>query len=394
MELPKVTIGVIFYNSQKYIEYFLESIRKQTHKDYELFILINGSNHKEYELVKKMTKNCKKTKVFFSEKNLGFGGGHNFLINKSLAFFYFCINPDLVLDKKALNCLVQKIEKIKKLGALAPSIFQWNFESKKKTKIVDSLGISLFSNFKAIDIHQGLYDNFKLSPFIKKKKIEEFSKSQLQPDFLKTKDILLFTNCMNLGKENIFFGVSGAAVLFRREALNDVLINKKMIKKVIEEFDNSQAKPDYCQTQDLSSLTSNKYQYFDEFFYFLKEDIDLSFRLRWAGWNLDLCQDSFVWHDRSTGKMSWFKKSKFVRVQSFLNHCLLVRRYYNSGFSFRVKFSIFWREFWRRLFVLIFDFGVFWKYLKFMKRYKKDFDKVIFKKRIKVSDLEKLFVKK
>jgi len=104
------------------------------------------------------------------------------------------------------------------------------------------------------------------------------------------------------------FGFTGAGVLLRLSALRSVA------------FDNGQ----YL-------------EYFDELMFMYKEDCDLSYRLRLAGWETVLLPAAVIYHDRTAAKAKggwrsqWKERrqsSKLIRRWSYHNHIIIFWKYY------------------------------------------------------------------
>lgn len=93
----------------------------------------------------------------------------------------------------------------------------------------------------------------------------------------------------NFSVQTEVFGVTGACALYRLEALRQV---------------------------------TDKYGIFDERFGTYKEDVDLAWRLKRAGWKAVYTPKAACWHGRGVGKRD--KKSMRIRYLSFRNHLLMV----------------------------------------------------------------------
>jgi len=143
---------------------------------------------------------------------------------------------------------------------------------------------------------------------------------------------------------NEIFGVSGAGSLYRKEALESI------------KFEN---------------------EYFDEDFFMYKDDIDVSWRLRWQGWKLYCITDAVFWHGRTSGgiseKVKGFKnrllsvirneraKPLYIKKLSFKNQQLLLLK--NDTFLEYLKnlFPINIRKFQQFIFnLIIYPKSIFW----------------------------------
>lgn len=105
------------------------------------------------------------------------------------------------------------------------------------------------------------------------------------------------------------FGFTGAGVLIRLSALSSVA------------FDNGQS-----------------VEYFDELMFMYKEDCDLSYRLRLAGWQIMLLPTAIIYHDRTAAKVgqsAWSqlrnrrRESKLIRQWSYLHQLMIFFKYWN-----------------------------------------------------------------
>lgn len=106
------------------------------------------------------------------------------------------------------------------------------------------------------------------------------------------------------GKE--VFGVSGTAILFQKAALEAI----------------SFTRPD------------GSTEYFDEDFVAYKDDVDMSYRLRHAGWDIAIAPDAIAYHKRTaqekqmqynSGIFSARKeKSEWLRINSWRNHLFVL----------------------------------------------------------------------
>jgi GT2 family glycosyltransferase len=78
-------------------------------------------------------------------------------------------------------------------------------------------------------------------------------------------------------------------------------------------------------------------EYFDELMFMYKEDCDLVYRLRLAGWGAELVSDAYVWHDRSASGLghgwrawwrAWRGQTPAVQRWSFHNQLILFYKFW------------------------------------------------------------------
>jgi GT2 family glycosyltransferase len=106
-----------------------------------------------------------------------------------------------------------------------------------------------------------------------------------------------------------------------------------------------------------------------------KEDIDLMYRLRWAGFKCIYQPEAVAWHDRTTenpgGILSNIKKRRqrpaYIKENSYLNQLILTYKNWSPEYSFTVKLktTLFLLKY--TFYLLLFDF----KTLKVLKKFKK-----------------------
>lgn len=305
----KVIIGFIAYNegTAKYLPFFMDSLKKQTYADAEIIVLDNSEdrvnpNRKYFAL------NFPEIEVISPGKNLGFAAGYNILINRAIelgADLFTALNPDMIFEPDMIEKMVLAMESDSKIGAVAPKILKWDFE--------DGQGNILNSKTETIDSY-GLY-------ITKEHRFSDLRQGEHdEGGAMQAKEV---------------FGFTGAAVLFDIKAL-----------------------------EDAAFYNEGRKEYFDELMFMYKEDCDLSYRLRLAGWKIIFTPLAAAYHDRTAspkGESNWKialnrrSKSRSVKRWSFLNHWILVLKYKNLEYPTRIKFATFWYQFKSTVFAAIFE---------------------------------------
>jgi len=181
-----VSINILTYNGEKWIEKCIKSVLEQTYPDIEILVIDNASTDNTLEKIQNI-------KTIKNEKNLGFSAGHNIGIKKSKGKYIFCLNQDIILDKDFVKNTVDLLEKDDKIGSIQGKIYQLN--NGEKTDILDTMGFTVYKSGRIIDTGHGEKD---------------FSSSlgtSLEP-----KEV---------------FGVNGVASIYRRTALNQVKLKEE-----------------------------------------------------------------------------------------------------------------------------------------------------------------------
>ena len=107
----KIGIVIVGYNSQKYLDDCLASIKKSTYKNYNIIFVDNKSTDNSVEYIKKKHP---KTTVIRNSENFGFAKANNIGIKKAFTLksdYVFLLNPDTLVDKDCLSRLAEVANK-------------------------------------------------------------------------------------------------------------------------------------------------------------------------------------------------------------------------------------------------------------------------------------------
>lgn len=108
-----VSVVIVNWNGRAFIGDCLNSLKKQSFKDFEVIVVDNGSFDDSCEYIRK---NFPKVKVYGLKKNTGFAAGNNYGIKKAKGDYIFLLNNDTVCDKDLLKNLVQEKDSAEILG--------------------------------------------------------------------------------------------------------------------------------------------------------------------------------------------------------------------------------------------------------------------------------------
>jgi len=115
-----VSIIVVNWNGMKYIKDCLESLLKQTYKNFEIVVVDNASTDGSIEYVEK---NFPMVNVIKNKKNLGFAEGNNIGINNCQGQYVALFNPDAVAEKDWLLRLVTSLKTSEKIGGACGKLY-------------------------------------------------------------------------------------------------------------------------------------------------------------------------------------------------------------------------------------------------------------------------------
>lgn len=118
---PKLSIVIVSFNSQKYIDGCLSALQKTIPSDvkFEVLIFDNASTDGSFSHIKKTYKNVY---AYRSEENLGFAKANNFLIKKSRGEYILLLNPDTEIKEKTIEMLISYMETHPEAGAVTPRV--------------------------------------------------------------------------------------------------------------------------------------------------------------------------------------------------------------------------------------------------------------------------------
>lgn len=307
MRNPKVTVGVLLYEDEKYLAHSLKSLLEQDYENVEFIFLDQSPNGEVYDYL------TKAHPKFFGKATVKRGpnrmhcGGHNVLIREMMkngSEYYICASNDMLYPHDFIRLIIWGMEGSEPRHHVATcKLMQWDYEKMlkgdeegSKTTRIDSYGIGITKGHQFYDIGQG-----------KEEKGVDIPKKILGP--------------------------SGALAVFHKDALEAIAYKNE----------------------------KGETEYFDENLHY-KGDCDLDYRLRWAGFPCYLSKDVKVYHDRQVGKkdrshlerlLKHHEKAFWIKANSFRGHLITVKKNFDENFSFSVKFKTFLNHIIRFLYVMM-----------------------------------------
>jgi GT2 family glycosyltransferase len=287
---PLVSVNLLLFQPQKYLEPCLKAIFAQSYDNFELLVMDNNSGDGTLERAEAIIKEAQNAglkvpfyKIIANKENLGFAGGHNLALRESQGEIVVMVNQDVILDEDFLSQSVNSFND-KKVSSVQAKILRLKTEDEKliKTDIIDTTGLVILKNRRIIARGQGRQD---------------------QGQFDRAEEV---------------FGVDGALPVYRRAALEDAKIK-----------------------------IGSKEEYLDEDFFMYKEDVDLAWRLKLFGWQALYEPKAVAWHARTAGDSAKtgylgiikerLKINKFGKYHSFKNQRLMQIK--------NEEFCLLWRHF-------------------------------------------------
>ena len=301
-----ISVIIVTYNSIKYLPDFMDSLLAQTYfkqlsTSPDIFIVDNASYGGTVKFIKD---HYPHVHLMRNIKNVGLPRAWNQAIHMTHGEYILIMNPDLILAEDYLERLLPPMQADQTIASAGGKLYQLKSTGinqgelmlLEKTNILDSCGLVAFKNRRFIDRGSG-----------------EIDKGQYN-------------------QQTEIFGLSGACVLYRRQALEEVKFNQA---------------------------------YFDEDFFLYQEDIDLAWRLRLAGWSALYVPQAVAYHHRRARSLPQTtllkaikyrrQKQAFVNFYSYRNHWLMLYKNLLLKNFFRHGFYILTYELKKFLYVLILE---------------------------------------
>lgn len=321
---PLVSVIAVNYNGAKDLPIFLDSIKNQSYKNFELIIVDNNSSDNSKEIINEYQKNFSKIIYLNSGKNLGFAAGNNYAIPYCKGELFGLINVDTRVDENWLKELVDAISQDGDCGAVcSKTLFYEKFQDIEfKFEKDFKIEISEFINtlqYKKYFIRQGYQEN----NFLKSKNQKIVISLAIQDEIIKFKILNLKENgliSVKIGKNKInYFKVSNDNLILDVNFSQENTINSSYIinnagsisiggmpgDRGICEYDIGQYDAKcyvdfFCGVSVLlrRSLLIDRTIFVPEFFAYY-EDSELSRYIREKGYKILYAPRSIVYHKHS-----------------------------------------------------------------------------------------------
>jgi len=132
--LPRsISVIVVNWNGKEYLGECLDSLRRQTFRDFEVILVDNGSEDGSIESVQFLFPQL--GRILRHPRNLGFAGGNNSGIRMAQGRYIALLNNDAQADPHWLEALVQTAEEDSQVGMWASKIYLQGLP-----KVIDNVG--------------------------------------------------------------------------------------------------------------------------------------------------------------------------------------------------------------------------------------------------------------
>ncbi len=153
-----LAVILIGYNSLKFLAPCIESIKKQTLFNKNLLDIIFIDNLSHDDSTKFVLDNYPFIRVYQNHFNFGYAGAANQGIDLTGAPYVNIINPDIILEKDYYEKIIKAISADETISSATGKLLKYNFETNKKTNIIDSTGLLFHATTRITDRGQGETD--------------------------------------------------------------------------------------------------------------------------------------------------------------------------------------------------------------------------------------------
>ena len=103
--MDDISIGIVAYNDEEDVRAAVESIERYTSEDIKkkIYIIDNSTQSNHLENMQETYQDVCYRKM---KQNIGFGGGHNYIMSELDSKFHAIVNPDIILDSDAFLALI------------------------------------------------------------------------------------------------------------------------------------------------------------------------------------------------------------------------------------------------------------------------------------------------
>ena len=290
---PRVLVSIVTYNSAPYLEACIRSLKAQTFPDFAVSVWDNASDDNSLELIARHADFFLTT--HFSNTNIGFCAAHNRVLASLTTDYALVLNPDVVLDPRFIETLVQALDRDAMAGSATGKL--WRLDS-EAARVLDSAGTQIRDPGRLTLDSTGIY----------------FTPNQRHFD--------RGSGDRDVGQYEIreyVFGPSGAAAFYRRSMLEEIRAGQ---------------------------------EYFDEAFFAYREDADLAWRAQWLGWRCLYVPEARGFHVRRVLPERRASLPAAINMHSFKNRFLMRVKNMDAGTYCRFFIPITLRDLMALVYVL------------------------------------------
>lgn len=191
-----ISVGIPFFNAEKFLPKAIESVINQSHQNWELLLVDDGSTDGSLEIAKKFQQQDNRIKVFHDGKNKGLAVRLNELVNLSQGVYIARMDADDIMHPKRLEKQIQVLQQhpnIDVLGTNAYTIDENNLVFGRRFNKTEGLQkVESFIHPTIMAKKQWFLDNPYDEKAIRIEDIELWYRAKHHSDFMMVNEPLLF----------------------------------------------------------------------------------------------------------------------------------------------------------------------------------------------------------
>lgn len=118
-----ISVGIPFFNAEKFLPKAIESVINQSHQNWELLLVDDGSTDGSLEIAKKFQQQDNRIKVFHDGKNKGLAVRLNELVNLSQGVYIARMDADDIMHPKRLEKQIQVLQQHPNIDVLGTNAY-------------------------------------------------------------------------------------------------------------------------------------------------------------------------------------------------------------------------------------------------------------------------------
>src|SRR3989339_2018211 len=122
-KVPKVAAVILNWNGKNFLEKFLPSVVASTYPDLEIVVGDNASTDDSIEFLQK---NYPSVRIIQNDKNFGFAGGYNRILEHLVAEYFILLNSDVEVSPGWIEPVIHLMESEIYIAVAQPKILSYS----------------------------------------------------------------------------------------------------------------------------------------------------------------------------------------------------------------------------------------------------------------------------
>nr|NIV32107.1 glycosyltransferase [Anaerolineae bacterium] len=147
--MASVSVTLVTYNSESFLEPCLESVWAQREVTPEIIVVDNASRDGTFKLLQR---HAQRLRLIRNQENRGFAAAQNQAIQQTQGDWVLCLNPDVVLAPTFLKTLLEAASSYPCVGMLCGKLLRLPPDgSRPALSLLDSTGVYFTPTLRHLD---------------------------------------------------------------------------------------------------------------------------------------------------------------------------------------------------------------------------------------------------